>query len=217
MIQVGPHMLSDDFEIASRQAKGVKRLLMKTSLRILVGILGLAAIFFGIKQIIRGTKELSGQPITQTQKLGETFTSTENGYSHRIPQGWEKKPPPQAGVTMIAAPAASGFSSNMVTTVEQFDGSLRAYADANLKSLQANLPDAKLVSDHEFVPDNKASSYKLTFTNKMNKVDLAQALYLFEGKQGKKIIITCTASAKQGPELEPLFDDCMKTFTLTAQ
>jgi hypothetical protein len=190
---------------------------MKTSLRIVVGILGLVAIFFGVKQIIRGTKELSGQPVTQTQKLGETYTSTENGYSHRFPQGWEQKPPPQSGVTMIAAPKTSGFASNMVTTFEQFEGTLRAYVDANIKSLQSNVPDAKLVSDTEFVPDNKAQSYKLKLQNKMNNIDLAQTMYFFDGKQGRKIIVTCTATAKQGPELEPLFDDCMKTFALTGQ
>jgi len=181
-------------------------------LRLLVGIIGLIAIGVGIKQIIRGTKELTGQPVTQTQKLGETYTSTENGYSHRIPQGWEQKPPPQAGVTMIAAPAKSGFASNMVTTTETFDGPLRAYADANIKSVQSNMPDAKLISDNEFVPDNKVPSYRLKFTNKLKDLDLAQTMYFFEGTEGRKLIITCTATARQGPELESLFDDCMKTF-----
>jgi hypothetical protein len=186
-------------------------------LRLLVGIIGLIAIGVGIKQIIRGSKELTGQPVTQTQKLGETYTSTENRYSHRIPQGWEQKPPPQAGVTMIAAPAKSGFASNMVTTTETFDGSLRAFADANIKSVQSNMPDAKLITDSEFVPNNKAPSYKLQFTNKLKNLDLAQTMYFFEGTERRKLIVTCTSTARQGPELESLFDDCMKTFAFTGK
>jgi hypothetical protein len=39
---------------------------MKMWLRLLVGIIGLIAIGVGIKQIIRGSKELTGQPVTQT-------------------------------------------------------------------------------------------------------------------------------------------------------
>ena len=187
-------------------------------LRIVAGLVGLVVIFFGVKQIIKGTKEISGQPpATQTQKLGETYTSTENGYSHRIPQGWQRKPGPQPGMTMLAAPKESGFASNMVTTTEPFDGSLRAYADATVKSLQTNVPNAKILSDSEFVPDTKATSYKLKLQNKMQNVELAQTMYFFEGQQGKKIIVTCTASAKQAPELDSLFDDCMKTFALSGR
>jgi hypothetical protein len=53
------------------------------------------------------------------------------------------------------APAKSGFASNMVTTTETFAGSLRAYADANIKSVQSNMPDAKLITDNQFVSDNR--------------------------------------------------------------
>ena len=184
-------------------------------LRIGLGLVGLVVIVLGIKQFATGIRELSGKRTTQPQKLGETYTSTENGYTHRFPQGWERKPGPQPGMTMIVAPKESGVDSNMVTTVELLDGSLRAYTDANIKSIRANVPGAKILSDSEFVPDTKVPAYKLKLHNKMQDIDLAQTMYLFDGPSGKKIIVTCTATTEQSPQLESLFDECMKTFALS--
>jgi hypothetical protein len=87
---------------------------MKTVLRIVVGLIGLVVIFLGVKQFTKGVHEISGKGSPAAQKVGGTYTSTENGYSHRIPEGWQSKPGPQPGVTMIVAPKESGLSSNMV-------------------------------------------------------------------------------------------------------
>lgn len=189
---------------------------MKMLVRIAVGIIGLVVLVFGIKQMITGMGEMSGKSRTsQPQKIGETFTSTENGYSHRIPQGWENKPAPPPTAGMIVAPKSSGLASNMVTTVENYNGTLRAYVDANIQALKTNAPDAKVVGDSEFATDGKTPAYKLKLQNKVKNVDLAQFMYLFEGAAGQKIIVSCTATTKDGPVLEPLFDDCMKSFALS--
>src|SRR5207244_7072088 len=105
---------------------------MKMIMRIAIGIVALVAIVLGVRQFMQGVHEISGKPATQTQKLGETYTSTEHGYSHRIPAGWQSKPAARPEMTMIVAPKESGFSSNMVTTVETYAGSLRDYTDANI-------------------------------------------------------------------------------------
>jgi len=190
---------------------------MKMVLRVGLGLVGLVVIVLGVKQFATGIREVSGKRTTQPQKLGETYTSTENGYTHRIPQGWGRKAGPQPGVTMIVAPKESGFASNMVTTVEPFDGSLRAYTDANIKSIQANVPGAKILSDTEFVTDSKMSGYKLKLQNKVKNIALAQTMYLFDGPSGKKIIVTCTTPSERAPQLEPLLDECMKTFALSGR
>jgi len=88
---------------------------MKTALRVLIGIVCLVALVFIIKQFNKGVPEPSRYSIPAPQKIGGTFTSAENGYSHRIPQGWESKPAPPSKAAMIAAPESSGLSSNMVT------------------------------------------------------------------------------------------------------
>lgn len=187
---------------------------MKMVFRILVGLLGLVVTFFAVKQVITGVRQIAGTS-TQPQKLGETYTSSEGGYTHRIPQGWQSKPLSQPGVTMIVAPKESGYASNMSTTIQEWDGTLRAYADGNIEGVKSMFPDSKVLSDAEFSTESKATAYKIRFQNKAKEVDLVQTMYIFEGQRGKKIIVTCTTSARQAPELENLFDECMKTFALT--
>ena len=186
-------------------------------LRIVVGLIGLVVVFLGVKQFTKGVHEMSGKSSAPPQKLGETYTSTEKGYSHRIPQGWENKPGPQPGMTMIVAPKESGVSSNMVTTVETFAGSISDYVDANKRALQTSFPDAKVLNDSAFVTDAKATGHKVKLQNKVKDIDLAQTMYFFEGADGRKIIVTCTAPAKFAGDLDSLFDDCMKTFTLSSR
>lgn len=189
---------------------------MKMLVRIVVGIIGLFIVFFGVRQMMNGMHESSGKT-PASQQLGETITSNENGYRHRIPKGWLNKPAPRAGVTMIAAPPESGLSSNMVTTVESFAGSLNDYVEANKRALQTAAPDAKVVSEIDFATEAKAIGHKVRLQNKMQGAEFAQTMYFFDGAGGRKIIVTCTAPQKVSEELAPLFDDCMRTFALSAR
>ncbi len=188
---------------------------MKVVWRVVIGVLGIIAIVFGVRQVMSGVREISGKaPETQPQKLGGTFTSDEGGFSFRIPEGWQTKPAARPGMTMIVAPQESGYSANMTVSIESFDGTVRDYADANKTSVVGTFPDAVVLSDTAFVPATNAASYKVTFQNRMKDVDLRQLMYFFAGPAGKKIVVTTTATAAQGPELEPLFDGCMKTLAL---
>ncbi|HJT81111.1 MAG TPA: hypothetical protein VJ719_07935 [Chthoniobacterales bacterium] len=188
---------------------------MKILMRILVGVIGLVVIILGLKQIYKGVGQMTGKASPAAQKAGEVYTSTENGYSHRVPANWESKPSPQAGVaSMFVAPSSSGLASNMVTTVEPYDGSLTDYIAANKQAVSAAAPNAKFLSDAEFATDAKVNAHKVKLQNKMNDIDLAQTMYFFDAPNGRKIIVTCSSPAKFGNDLEPLFDDCMKTFAV---
>jgi len=190
---------------------------MKMTLRVLIGVVGLVVIVLGIKQFTTGVREPSGNFTPAPQKIGETFTSAENGYSHRIPQGWESKPAPPSKAAMIAAPKSSGLLSDLVTTIEPYDGTLRAYVDdANIQSLRKRAVKSKVIRT-DLTTDNKTPAYKVKLQNRTNNVDLAQTMYFFEGPGNKKIVITWTASAQFEAQLEPLFDGCMKTFSLSAR
>jgi hypothetical protein len=188
---------------------------MKILTRILAVIIGLVVVVLGLKQIYKGVGEMSGKASPSSQKLGETYSSTDNGYSHRIPAGWENKPSPPTGVaTMFVAPKSSGLASNMTTTIESYSGSLTDYIAANKQAIGTAAPDAKFLTDTEFATDSKVNSHKVKLQNKMEKIDLAQTMYFFDGTNGRKVIVTCTTPAKYGSDLEPLFDDCMKTFAV---
>ena len=185
------------------------------ALRVLMAVVVLVVIVLAIKQFPKRAPERSGYSAPAPQKIGGTFTSAENGYSHRIPEGWESKPPPPSKAAMIAAPESSGLSSNMVTTIEPYDGTLRSYVDdANIQLLRKSAVKEKVIKA-DFTTDNKISGYKVKLQTRTNKVDLAQTMYFFEGPGNKKIVVTCTAPAQFESGLEPLFDACMKTFALS--
>jgi hypothetical protein len=186
---------------------------MNRLLRVLSGVVGLLVTALGIGQVVSGFREASKGAATHPQKLGETYVSAEGGYSHRIPQGWEVKPPEPPVLTKIVAPKESGYASSMIVTSETFEGSLRQYADDNIKSLQAAGPDAnKVVNDSAFTTDARVSAYKVQLRNKVKDIDLTQTMYFFEGPSNRKVIVTWTASVQQAAELASLFDESMKTF-----
>lgn len=188
---------------------------MKTALRVLVGVVALVVIILVIKQFNKGASGPSGYSTPAPQKIGGTFTSAENGYSHRIPEGWESRPAPPSKAAMIAAPKSSGLLGNMVTTIEPYDGTLRSYVDdANIQSLKKSAVKAK-VRSVDFTTDSKTPAYKVKLQRKTNNVDVGETMYFFEGPGNKKIIVTCTAPAQFQAQLEPLFDACMKTFALS--
>jgi hypothetical protein len=189
---------------------------MKMMLRVLIGLVILVVIVLGIKQFPKGVREVPRNSTPAPQKIGDTFTSAEHGYSYRIPLGWERKPAPPSKAAMIAAPSSSGVSSNMVTTVEPYDGQLRAYVDANTQSLRKSAAKGKVVST-EFTTDSKTPAYKVKLQNKVKDADVGQTMYFFQGPGDKKIIVTCTAPVELQAQLEPLFDACMKTFALAAR
>jgi len=186
---------------------------MKMILRVLAGLVVIVVIFLGLKQLKKGVRELPGEATPPPQEIGETFTSTENGYSHRIPKDWESKPATPSAAAMIA-PKSNGLSSKMVTTIEPYSGTLRAYVDANIQSFKKRALKGKIAYT-EFTTDSKTPAYKVKLQTGARDVDLAETIYIFQGSGDKKIIVTCTAPAKFQAQLEPLFDACMKTFALS--
>lgn len=184
---------------------------MKTVLRILAGLMGVVVIFLGIKQIVSGARQMTGKSVTQSQKPGETYTPAEGGYAHRIPEGWKAQSEAQQPSRMFVAPGNAG---NMITGSQDFPGSLREYADANIREIQLSSSNVKILSDSEFLTAANATAFRIKFENKVKEMDIVQTMYVFEGQHGKRIIVTCTTTAKQAPEFEKLFDECMKTLTV---
>ncbi|MGI8889742.1 MAG: DcrB-related protein [Chthoniobacterales bacterium] len=185
---------------------------MKKILLLVAGLIGLIVIFFGVKQMSRGVHEMTGASSPPPQELGETYTSMQNGYSFRIPKGWETKSGSQPGMMMISAPKDSGLASNMVTTSDPFKGSLTDYIEANKEALRKDVPTAKIVNDTAYATEAKVTAHKVKLQNKVNEMDLVQTMYFFEGPEGRKVIVTCTTPAKFDGQLESLFDQSMKTF-----
>ena len=188
---------------------------MKKTMRVLVGIVGVFAVVVGIKQIASGVRQMAGKPApTRPQEVGEKVAVAAHGCSLRVPRGWTEKQTEQGG-TMFVAPKESGYSANLQVFSEPSAQTLREYVDANISAVKGAAPDAKFVSDAPFAADSGSPGFKTAFSNKFKDLEVAQAMYFFDGPAGRKILITTTAPAIHGAELEPLFDACVKGLTVT--
>jgi hypothetical protein len=159
---------------------------------------------------------MTGHPVKQVQEAGDRVTLDSHGCSLRIPRGWTQKAGAQNSA-MFVAPPDSGYVANFSVMSEPFAGSLREYADANVASVKSAAPQAVFKGDTPFATENGASSFEAAFTNKMNDLELAQAMYFFDGPSGRKILVTTTAQQKDDAELKPLFEACIKTLAVTAK
>jgi hypothetical protein len=187
---------------------------MKTVHRILVGILGLAAMIMGIRQCNSGIRQIAGTSVDkQPQVIGDPMSIAAHSCALRVPKGWREKAAPSGG-TMFVSPKESGHSANLIVMSEAFAGSLREYADANIAGVKTVSPAATFNRDEAFASDSGAPSFRASFANKMEDLEVAQAMYFFDGPPGRKIVVTTTVPAADAAALQPLLDSCLKTLTI---
>ena len=188
-----------------------------TGRRVLIIIVAVIGIILGLIQIMRGLHLMShkypaNSPRHEMEDPLMNAWVSKSCYL-RVPKGWDEKDL-GAGGTMFSAPKSGGISANLIVISEPFAGSLRQYADATLSSVKAASPGAQKVSDTAFATNSGGRGYKVGLRNKIKGIDLAQTIYFFDGKYGKKTTITTSAAAAQARELEPLFDQGVKAAVL---
>ncbi len=186
---------------------------MKRLWGFIIALVGLALVILAVTQYL--THRTAGRKKTPALRPGEMVVFSDRNFQFRMPEGWERKTAPPSTAGMVASPAASDLESNMVTTSESYNGTLRAYVDANLAALPKLAPTAKVVNELPFQTHSQLAGRKLKLGNELKGKALAQFMYFFAGPEKKKIIVTCTTPASNAAQMEPLFDACMKTFALS--
>jgi hypothetical protein len=184
--------------------------------RILIGAFAIAAILAaGVRLIRFGTSEAVAPFVQKPQEVGERVTIKEHACSLRVPRGWIERDVPSGG-TMFFAPEDSGYIANLIVMSEPFKGELREFADTNMAGAREALPAAKFATDIDFATESGAPAFKATISNKKPGLDLTQAMYFFEGPAGRKIGVTTTSLAADEPEMQLLFDTCLKSLAVLA-
>lgn len=150
----------------------------------------------------------------KSSELGARHIETAGGFSFCVPKGWNARDRPGMKFKIILGQAADGFSTNINVVDEEFSGVLGDYVTANKLSLTELLKDYQEVSESNFKTESENPCIKLTITDEQNGIKLRQAFYFFNGPLGKKLVITCSALAKDGEKFDLLFDASMKTFKL---
>jgi len=109
----------------------------------------------------------------------------------------------------------NNFTPNINFIDEVYNGSLDDYVDLTIKSLKAYISNVEIIYQNSFVTDDNLESRKIIAITEQQGYLLRQSQYIFPGKNGLKMVATCTALASSGEMYDIIFDNSMKTFKWT--
>ena len=146
---------------------------------------------------------------TPTAALGTRHSETNGGFSICPPAGWTLKEYPHMKFQAIVGPTARDFAPNVNIVDESSSGTLRAYVSANVELLGRAFQSFKNLGQTEFKTASGWRGFRLTTESDQGGRRLRQIFYFFDGKDGKKLVFTCSAIAADGIVNDAMFDACL--------
>jgi hypothetical protein len=145
------------------------------------------------------------------------YTSPGGEFSYEPPEHWLLRDVPGYKYKFAMGQMSEGFTPNIVVVDEHAPVSMDDYVTGSLRALQqmhektgSNPP--RILSQAEFTTDSNEKGVKIITESDMNGKKLRQIYYFFEGKNGYKFVVTCSAPGAGGESYDKLFDATMKTF-----
>ncbi|HXT42225.1 MAG TPA: hypothetical protein VN887_19615 [Candidatus Angelobacter sp.] len=145
---------------------------------------------------------------------GERHVEPVGGFSYCPPKDWAVKEVPGMKYKIAFGPAAGGFASNINVVDESFSGPLSDYVKANVQVLTKMFKGLKNLGQTDFKTDSGLNGVRLIIQSEQQAHLLRQTLFFFDGKGGRKLVVTCSTLAKGGARLDDTFTASMKTFIL---
>jgi hypothetical protein len=146
--------------------------------------------------------------------IGKRHKEAAGGFSFCPPQGWTVRALPGMKYSIAAGPASKGFAPNINVVDETADVSLADYVDASKKMLSKAFKGYKEVGKREFKTTSGLKGTRLVIQSDQNGTLLKQTFYFFAGTGDKKFVVTCSALASGGEEIDEVFEASLKTFVL---
>jgi hypothetical protein len=134
-------------------------------------------------------------------------------FSYDPPNGWQIIEFPGLKYRISRGPSEGEFAPNINVVDEAFTGTLAAYVDGNLKSMEKIFVKMKILAREDFKTQDNEAGQKLVTENEQQGRMLRQ-IFFFLGTGKRKYVITCTALADGGARLDPVFDKSMVTFRI---
>jgi hypothetical protein len=160
-----------------------------------------------------GCRAKSAPGGTSAQQVDDTRRHQEpaGGFSFVPPKDWQVRDFPGLKYKVVAGPPAAGFASNINIIDESAKSSLDDYVKDSIVTLQKVLKKCRILSQEAF-----KTSAGLKGARVVAEGEEGDRLLRFNGyffAQGDmKFVVTCTALADGGAELDPVFEACLKTF-----
>jgi hypothetical protein len=133
------------------------------------------------------------------------------GFSFVPPKDWVVRDFPGLKYKVVVGPQTADFAANIVVIDETFAGSLEAYAQGSIKSLERVLKDFEIVKKDDLETAAGLPVKRLIIVDEQNGRKLRQIFYLF-GQGEKKLTVTCSALRDADTKHDAVLEKAMKTF-----
>ena len=155
-------------------------------------------------------------PLSSAQ-TGAKYAAEDGMFSFSIPEGWVLREIPGRKYKVAFAATADGFAPNINIVDEAFSGALDIYVDGNLKVMaegyeKLGFKNFKVLNRETFITTTKQSGIRLLTQSEAKGNPIRQTFYFFNGKDGRKLVVTCTCPATGGETYDAIFERSMKTF-----
>lgn len=145
-------------------------------------------------------------------EVGERHMEQAGGFSLQAPKGWQFREFPGMKYQISVGPAKNEFSPSINVVDEAYEGPLKSYVDANVKTLEKIFVQFKLIKRGPFVTTSGVKGERVVTTSLQQKNLLRQTFYFMPGVNGKQFVVTCSTLAKGGESLDSVFEESLKTF-----
>lgn len=135
------------------------------------------------------------------------------GFSYDPPSGWQVVELPGLKYRISHGPRENEFAPNINVVDEAFAGSLAAYVDVNLQTMEKVFSKMKILGREDFKTEDGESAVKIITLNEQQGRMLRQAFF-FIGSGNKKYVVTCTALADGGDKFDTAFSKSVTTFRI---
>jgi len=140
----------------------------------------------------------------------------ENGdFSIIPPKSWQETDYPGLKYKIFIGTRENNFTPNINFIDEIYNGSLDDYVDLSIESLKKLISNVEIIYQNSFVTEENLESRKIIAITEQQGYLLRQSFYFFPGKNGLKMVATCTVLASSGEKYDITFDNSMKTFKWT--
>ena len=154
------------------------------------------------------------KPSATAPPLSSAAYRAEGLCAFEVPDGWNIQEFPGLKHRIVAGQPSNGFAPNLNVVDENNSMSLKDYLAGNQATLQKVMSGYTEDSAAEFSTAGGLPAYRLSYSAQQQNRSLHLVQYLFDGKPGKKIVVTFTRLASQDAGLDALVDGKLKSFRL---
>ena len=153
------------------------------------------------------------------QEVCKRHTQPEGGFSYCPPDGWRIEEQTGEKHKMLFGTPSNGFAPNINIKEGESAAPLADYVAAAITYILANTEkigatSIKVVGQSDFVTASEQRGMRVVFQSVFKSFLIRTIQYYSNGKDGKKIVVTCTALESDKEVLDAVFDRSMKTFQM---